>query len=706
MRISRSLLGLAAAALLFSALPARAEEPAQGIAKVDVTVDVLPTGAGDGKVVLDFAPMTYQFVKRLVPEPSRLLMDLGMRRGNIELASGTSARYDDATTDAVLDLKQVNAARNLGDGRWEIPVDPAFEFINDKVDGDRPTFFFYQFGTYTRPAGDDISFRGQFRFRLPAGATETGWDGGKHLIHYRITRAEGTGPAKLAMELDVKPRLMTAIYKVYGRDQDFANMWLAKARLTNAGTSVIKDVRVRYKVEGYSEWSPWDRFPEVVPGQTLVSRYHPVLEAKISRLQSATPAQILAEWSYTDLAGQTKTDSDGRKVTLLGGHDLVLQGTSDAQQSARYVENVTNAPFVSAWVTPDDLPVKEFSAMASRLAKGVGAGQSDQSTVDVLNAIYDLWLHNGFTYQHPPGLLDRSVSFNEMFVQNVKFPRDVLRDKSGTCIDVAICYAAMANSLGIRPYLALRPGHCFPVFELPGSGRMLAVEATGATRGGVVDGGGVIPFSKAVELAMGDLDKQRRSGTLILVDVQSMWTRGVTSPDLESLPANILKEWGLSTGPATEKPATDRPQPETPPAEETPPEAPPAAEQEDPYLGRWTMTIEERLAATGQVVRYPVVLTIAQDGDGYKAGTEAEVEVPVQGGTATFRVLQVLAGERSEEGVLILKGTSKVIQNVATGQSSAMGPDTLVAVVRGGALVGKATSDGNTWLEFTMQRAR
>ncbi len=677
---------------------------------MDVTVDVLPTGAGDGKVVLDFAPMTYQFVKRLVPEPGRLLMDLGMRRGNIELASGTSARYDDATTDAVLDLKQVNAARNLGDGRWEIPVDPAFEFINDKVDGDRPTFFFYQFGTYTRPAGDDISFRGQFRFRLPAGATETSWDGGKHLIRYRIPRAEGTGPAKLAMDLEVKPRLMTAIYKVYGRDQDFANMWMAKSRLTNEGTSIVRDVRVRYKVEGYSEWSPWDRFPEVVPGQTLVSRYHPVLDAKIARLQSATPAQILTEWTFTDLAGQTKTDSDGRKVTLLGGHDLVLQGTSDAQQSARYVENVTNAPFVAAWVTPDDLAIKEFSAMASRLAKGVGAGQSDQSTVEVLNAIYDLWLNNGFTYQHPPGLLDRSVSFNEMFVQNVKFPRDVLRDKGGTCIDVAICYAAMANSLGIRPYLALRPGHCFPVFELPSSGRLLAVEATGATKGGVTaDGGGVVPFGKAVDLAMGDMDKQRRSGTLILVDVQSMWTRGVTSPDLESLPANILKEWGLSTGPAAAAPNPEQPapeaQPEPAPAEEPKPE-PPAEAEEDPYLGRWTMTIEERLAATGQVVSYPVVLTIAQDGDGYKAGTEAEAQVPVQGGTATLRVIQVLAGERSEEGVLVLKGTSKMIENKATGQSSPMPPDTLIAVVRGGALVGKGTSDGTTWVEFTMQRVR
>ncbi len=702
MRLTPLSLCLPLLALLGLTSPVRAEEPPQQQAKVDVTMDVRPTGAGDARVVLDFAPLTYQVVKGLIPDPSRYLMDLAVRRGGIELGSRTSARYDDATTSAQLDLEQLNAARNLGEGRWEIRVDPAFEYISDKLEGDRPTFFFYQFGTYERPGGDSMRFRGQFRYRLPAGATGAAWEADKHLIRYQLARPEGTGPGALTVDLEVKPRLMTGIYKVYGREESFAHMWLAKARLTNSGASVVRDVRVRYRLDGYSEWSPWERFAEAVPGQTLVSRYHPVLDAKIARLQAHTPAQILAEWTWTGLDGQPRTDGDGRKVTLLGGRDLSLYGATDAQASTRYVENVTNWPFVAAWVTPDDPAVKEFAAMASRVAQGEGAGRGDESTVEVLRAIYDLWVSNGFTYQHPPGLKDESVSFDEMFVQTVKYPRDVLRDKGGTCIDVAICYAAMAHALGIRPYLALRPGHCFPVFELP-SGRLLAVEATGATKGGLKadekDRGRVMPFPVAVKLAMQDKAEREEQGTLILVDVQTMWTRGVASPELEPLPANILKEWGLSTGARAAEP---RPAPAPAPA----PAPQPGGEAQggDPYVGRWTMNLTETLAATGQTITYPVVLTIAPDGQGYKAGTEANAQVQAGGATVSLRVIQVLAGARTAEGALMLKGTQKVVQNLTTGQHMQMPVDTLVAVVRGGLLVGKGTSDGSNWLEFQMRR--
>lgn len=701
MRTSRVLRWLPALAFLSLALPARADEQSQFVAKVDVVVDVLPNGAGDAKVVLDFAPMTYQFVKRIMPEPSRYLMDLGMRRGNLELASGTTARYDDTTSDAVLELKLLNASRNLGEGKWELAVDPAYEYISDKVEGDRPTFVYYQYGKYTRASGDDMNFRGQFRYRLPAGSTDATWDAAKHLIRYQLARPEGTGPAKISMELDVKPRLMTAIYKVYGRDREFANMWMAKTRFKNEGTSVVKDVRVRYRVEGYSEWSPWERFPEAVPGQTLVSRYHPVLDAKIARLQSTTPAQILCEWSATDLAGQTKSDSDGRKVSLMGGHDLVLWGSNDAQETGNYAEDVINAPFVAAWVTPDDLVIKEFAAMASRVAGGKPP-QDEASTRALLKAIYNLWMANGFTYQFPPGLTDKSISFNAMHVQNVKYPRDVLRDKGGTCIDVAICYAAMANALGIKPYLALRPGHCFPMFEVPGGG-LIAVEATGATKGGVpIDATGLLAFEKAEELATDDFVKRRKAGQLILVDVQSMWTRGVSSPDLETLPANIIKEWGLSTSPAL-APAT---QPQQQPQPQPPAGNNPQAPQQDPFAGQWTITIQERIEATGQVISYPLVLTIATDGNAYRAGSEAQAEVPTPNGLMTARITQLFEGQRTQEGALLLKGTSKVFQNMSTGMSNNMPVDTILAIVRGGILMGKLTADGQNWVEFQMQRVR
>ena len=64
-----------------------------------------------------------------------------------------------------------------------------------------------------------------------------------------------------------------------------------------------------------------------------------------------------------------------------------------------------------------------------------------------------------------------------MFAQDIKYPRDVLRAKSGTCIDLAILYATLAESVGMHAYLMLVPGHCFSVVNV--SGQMIAVENTG-----------------------------------------------------------------------------------------------------------------------------------------------------------------------------------------------------------------------------------
>ena len=99
-----------------------------------------------------------------------------------------------------------------------------------------------------------------------------------------------------------------------------------------------------------------------------------------------------------------------------------------------------------------------------------------------MRELYEILRANDFTYQHPPALSDKQLSFDIQRVQNVKFPRDVIRDRSGTCIDLAILYASMVNAVGLEPHLALIPGHCFPVVRLPG-GQLVAVEATGLAGG-------------------------------------------------------------------------------------------------------------------------------------------------------------------------------------------------------------------------------
>lgn len=55
----------------------------------------------------------------------------------------------------------------------------------------------------------------------------------------------------------------------------------------------------------------------------------------------------------------------------------------------------------------------------------------------MLKSCYELWQGNDFTYQGPVSLSDKTLSFDNTLVQNIKFPRDIIRDKSATCIDLS-----------------------------------------------------------------------------------------------------------------------------------------------------------------------------------------------------------------------------------------------------------------------------
>src|SRR5207302_8123751 len=98
----------------------------------------------------------------------------------------------------------------------------------------------------------------------------------------------------------------------------------------------------------------------------------------------------------------------------------------------------------------------------------------DEDAMRWLQAAYEMELGNNIVYQTPSGFMtvDRSQG------QEIKYPRDVFRDKSGTCVDLAITFAALAETVGLRSNLILLPGHCFAVIRMPGGG-LIAVENTG-----------------------------------------------------------------------------------------------------------------------------------------------------------------------------------------------------------------------------------
>jgi len=208
------------------------------------------------------------------------------------------------------------------------------------------------------------------------------------------------------------------------------------------------------------------------------------------------------------------------------------------ERTGTWAEYFSNSPLLAAWVTHLDPPVKALAGMVSQLAGGVPTALDPESAIRFCRALYELEVANGLVYQTPSGFLQDYAAG-----QDIKYPRDVLRDKSGTCVDLAILYASVCEAVGLETVLVTIPGHCFPVVILPGGG-LLPVECTAIS--GVAVGEPqvkALSFDKAVEFASKEL-QQLQMGMYYLVNVEEMWQQGVVSPELPRLEADILQRWG------------------------------------------------------------------------------------------------------------------------------------------------------------------
>lgn len=660
----------------FAEDPPEAGAPAEafGTVRIDARLDVDPVGNAKASATVAFRAEDFGKVKASAEDPKKWLQDLKPSRADYEIAPGATAVYDDARSAIVLALTELGAAKNRGEGRWEIAIDPGMEpkgGLGKK--GGRPVAVFVEKGTWD----SGVKYENELEYLLPAGATGAEYDAGTRVLAWTLPYAGGTGEGRLAHDLKTKDRLMASIYKVYGLGADFAAQWVAKSVWRNAGGNVVRNLKVRYQLAGYSDWSGWDKFPEVVPGQTVVSLYYPVLSAAIAKLRTNAPADVRVEWKWEDAQGKSHEDDETKRLTLLGVNEFVFSNLVQGESFGTFQEDFNNAPLLAAWVSRNDPIVHQMAAMANRLAGGVGALTDDESALKVLRACYDLLRANDFTYQHPPTLADRSVSFDLRQVQNVKFPRDVVRNRSGTCIDLAILYAAMANSIGLDPYLALIPGHCFPFVKLPG-GNLFAVETTGV-------GGGIrygsLDFDRATAIGNQELANADADGRIHVIKVRDNWTRGISNPELEDFPPDILEKWGIKE--------EGRGTPSGP--------VPPASVPQglDAILGVWGGSMSAA-KLTDDVTLDAMYVGVERDAAGrWKAGLRLEVTGTANGASAQGVVTCIYENGRADGSVVRFPAVKMKRTNLSTGEEVEIDGNPLALRPSGdGRLEGALEGDG------------
>jgi|CXWL01.1.fsa_nt_gi hypothetical protein len=545
--------GIVAALIAFETV-ASAQSPPTLAADEEISA----SGAVRSRFVLTFSPPDYAQLKKRVPDPANIAQ-LGVEADVDAVMTAAQGAYDDATHSVIIAITQAGAAKNRGGGRWEYSVeldDSEASLLRTGPDTQGRT-------TLEFSIQGGVSGRGSVA--LPHGATEVHWDSARNIIGYTLPAPSPGGRPRLVLgSFDVNERLMGAVYKAYADRQRQKRQWTAKAVFTNQGTAALEGLRVRFRAVGYSEWSPFDRHVEVAPGQTIVASFYPQLDAKVAALRSPTAATIEVEWTYRDARGQDATEGESKPVQILGGNQFVLKRTTGlagggAKETANLLEN---GDLLTAWITPEDPVVREFSTWATRRAAGAPAGQTSDDSADlrILRAIWELWIDNDFTYQSPGTFVQTTgrvpdgaflKSYDETQIQTIRFPRDTIKDRSGTCLETTVLFASMAKAAGLREAgIALTSDHAFPFF-IGTSGRTYAVESTmiGGGRGGV---NRAASFDDALTRGMRMLrlvqDGEYPGGPGILVGMSQGRSMGVFPPELAAHPAGTLEAWGLRPG--------------------------------------------------------------------------------------------------------------------------------------------------------------
>ena len=484
----------------------------------------------------------YTNIKKRIRNTRVLLRELGVAGHYVEIKDA-DAQYDDASHSIKAKATLLGYMRNHGK-EWSGTIEEADKHEVLDVDPDAITLL------GVNPLDSGILVVGTTRIEFPPGTTKIRFDRERGCVLCEMpppATAPG-GRIDPAIETRVRPEIMGCLYKLYGSPR-FTQLWVAKTVLRNQGTAPMRKFRVRSRLADYSSWSGWEGSELVYPGQTVVVPFYPILHHKVRELKSATPMALEVEWAYAGPDGTTVRGSDTKRLTVLGLNQVVFSSHA-ADEATTWFELFNNSPIIGAtFVSHTDPIVQRFAGMAAKLAGGAGASISDANAIRFMQAAYDLMVHNQIKYQSPPWL------FKKGFRQHVKFSRDVLRNRAGTCIDLAILYASTCQAGGLEPLLVMLPGHCFPVIRLPG-GKLQPVEATCVSG---TPAGKKVSFQMACQRGVEELGQVYKTGVFYQVDIQKLRSAGIPTPELPELPPRALNDWGIALPVAA--PGPPRPEP-------------------------------------------------------------------------------------------------------------------------------------------------
>jgi hypothetical protein len=503
-----------------SALVASRARGDESSIKIKRTVQLDAVGNADVHLQMTAPTNVYTTIKSKNPNISVLLRKLGAGR-HWAVTEKIDGSFNDMQSTIDIHYTQRGLARVERGNTWSIPFEPGA--TADLVDIHDTTAIYEEASTSQLGLATMI-----IRVECPTGSKNLKNNADARIFSYEYEpKVAEKGAAEATFAVDNKEAVMSCLAKCYSNEK-FSFLWAARSRFDNTGSATLSDYRVRFRIAGFSAWSPWRHTSKVYPGQLVVDAYYPVFDFdKLSGVTGNRPAMLETEYEYRRPNGDKVTESDSRRLDVLGYNQTIFSGLplSDIMNFADRLEYMPAV--LASFTTPSDSVIQELAGRISGRADGAAASYNNADAMKFLRSLYEFLSDNKVAYQSPPSYVNGA-----QFGQHVKYGRDVLRNHAGTCIDLAILWGSTCEAVGLRPVLVVIPGHCFPAVYLP-EGQLVAIEATGV---------GKCNFDKALEIGNKEL-ADARQGESIQADIMALRKAGVQGLDLP-VTTNSLSELG------------------------------------------------------------------------------------------------------------------------------------------------------------------
>ncbi len=347
-------------------------------------------------------------------------------------------------------------------------------------------------------------------------------------------------PAKLDLQIQHAPVIMPSVYKVYANDNAMEGKYsLFKMLVTNNSNNTARNVEVSFEIPNYIQWKEVEKFPVILPGQSVVVNCYPSFDEKIveKTTSSKEKVNIKVTGSNIDETEQSfPIDIKGRNefmYTFIPSDEIRTPG-----------EYFDNAGLLTCLVTPEDPIIKYYTQkIQEKVLKGEAASveNKDEEGVRFLTGIYYATLVSHMVYSGTSGV-PAKVEDISSGVQSIRLPREVVTGKTGLCIELSILYASIMMNAGMDPIIYLIPGHAYPGFKM--NGHYYAIEATGIGGEGMAtkdNPTGRMTTQQAFQVGMKEIDefiKGAQSGDdrYKIIDVRESIGKGAVAMELKDDP--------------------------------------------------------------------------------------------------------------------------------------------------------------------------